>query len=284
MLLIVDSGTSKTDWLLSEPKQESLLFRTPGLNPFFLNEREMVKLIHQHGQDLLPYADLVTEIYFFGAGCSDPDRRELISNVLSQIFEKAFISVDSDLKGSAYATCGNQPGFCCVIGTGSNIAFYDGEKLHDGKHGLGYVLGDEGSGCTIGKRLITDFLYGNMPPDIHSRFQKAYGLTKEIIIRNTYLKAGANFYLAAFSRFLSEIRQEEYTQWVIKDAFTSFVLTHIKPYPENENHLFHFVGSIAFVFQQELREVCDIHNVPIGKIIQQPIFELEKYIIGQPAF
>lgn len=284
MLLIADSGTSKTDWLISVPGHESLLFRTPGLNPFFLNEREMVKLIHQHGQDLLSYADQVTEIHFFGAGCSNPDRRELISNVLSQTFEKAFISVDSDLQGSAYATCGNQPGFCCVIGTGSNIAFFDGEKLHDGKHGLGYVLGDEGSGCAIGKRLVTDFLYGNMPPDIHSKFQKAYGITKEIIIRNTYLKAGANFYLASFSRFLSEIRVEEYAQRVIKDAFTTFVLTHIKPYPKNEDYLFNFVGSIAFVFQQELREICGINNVGVGKIIQQPVFELEKYIINQPTF
>ncbi|MGV8880039.1 MAG: N-acetylglucosamine kinase [Sphingobacteriaceae bacterium] len=284
MLLIADSGTSKTDWLLSDPKQESLLFRTPGLNPFFLNEREMVKLIHHHGPGLLSYADHVTEIYFFGAGCSDPDRRELISNVLSQIFEKAFISVDSDLKGSAYATCGNQSGFCCVIGTGSNIAFFDGEELHNGKHGLGYVLGDEGSGCAIGKRLVTDFLYGKMPAHIHSRFQKAYGLTKEIIVRNMYLKAGANFYLGSFSRFLNEIRPEEYAQSVIKDAFTMFVLTHIKPYPDNENHLFNFVGSIAFVFQQELREVCDIHNIGVGKIIHQPVFELEKHIISQPSF
>lgn len=283
MLLIADSGTSKTDWLLSVPGNESLVFRTPGLNPYFLNEKEMVKLLGHHAPDLLQYADQVTEIYFFGAGCSSPDRREVISNVLSNFFVQAFVSVDSDLQGSAYATCGTQPGFCCVIGTGSNIAFFDGENLHVGKHGLGYVLGDEGSGCFIGKRLITDFLYGNMPADIHAMFQKAYGLTKEMIIRNTYLKAGANFYLASFSKFLIGIRQEEYGQQVIKDAFTVFVRTHIQAYPQYKEFIFHFVGSIAFVFQQELKEVCLQHHVRIGKVIQQPVYELEKYIANQPA-
>ena len=174
MILVADSGSSKTDWLLAVPEQEPLQFRTGGLKPYFLTEKEMVKILQDQGADLVAHAADINEIYFFGAGCSSPDRHEIVSNALSHLFPKAYISVDSDLLGSAYATCGHEKGLCCVLGTGSNISFFDGEEVHSGKHGLGYVLGDEGSGTWFGKALITDFLYGNMPEDIQAMFYDDY--------------------------------------------------------------------------------------------------------------
>src|SRR5471030_1687634 len=204
MILVADSGSSKTDWLLKQPGQVALEFRTSGLNPYFLTEKEIVKILQDQSPDMIAYNAEVKEIYFFGAGCSSPDRHEIISNALSQLFTKAYISVDSDLLGSAYATCGHDKGLCCVLGTGSNISYFDGVDIHSGQHGLGFILGDEGSGTWFGKALITDFLYGNMPPDIYALFDKTYGLDKDLVIANVYLKPGANSYIASFSKFLGE--------------------------------------------------------------------------------
>jgi glucosamine kinase len=169
MILVADSGSSKTDWLLSVPGQQTKAFKSAGLNPYFLTEKEITKILQDQVPDMIAFASDITEIYFFGAGCSSPDRHEIVSNAYQLFFLNAYISVDSDLLASAYATCGHEKGFCCVLGTGSNISFFDGEDIHDGQHGLGYVLGDEGSGTWFGKALITDYLYGNMPDDIQRK-------------------------------------------------------------------------------------------------------------------
>src|SRR6201996_4849534 len=225
MILVADSGSSKTDWLLAVPEQEPLQFKTGGLNPYFLSEKEMVKILQDQGADLIAHTAEITEIYFFGAGCSSPDRHEIVSNALSQLFPKAYISIDSDLLGSAYATCGHEKGLCCVLGTGSNISFFDGEDVHSGKHGLGYVLGDEGSGTWFGKALITDYLYGKMPTEVNSLFKAEYTIDKENIIFNVYQRPKANSYLASFAKFMSKIRTTEYGQALLKRAFVEFIET-----------------------------------------------------------
>ncbi len=281
MILVADSGSSKTDWLLAVPQQEPLQFRTGGLNPYFHTEKEIVKILQDQGADLVAHAADVTEIYFFGAGCSSPDRHEILSNALSWLFPKAYISVDSDVLGSAYATCGSEKGLCCVLGTGSNISFFDGEDVHSGKHGLGYVLGDEGSGTWFGKALITDFLYGNMPEDIHALFDKNYGLNKEIVINNVYQKPAANSYLASFAKFLNEIRTSEYCQSLLTRGFMEFIETDIQSYPQYHKYKCHFVGSIAYVFADELKALCAANGVQTGKIIKQPIFDLLQFIVSR---
>ena len=279
MILVADSGSSKTDWLLKQPGQEAREFRTPGLNPYFLTEKEIVKILQEQAPDLLAFGTEVKEIYFFGAGCSSPDRHEIVSNALSQLFTKAYISVDSDLLGCAYATCGHEQGICCVLGTGSNISFFDGEEIHAGTHGLGFILGDEGSGTWFGKALITDFLYGLMPEDINTLFNNTYQLTKEEVIVNVYQKPGANSYLASFSRFLNVIRRKPYGQELIKKGLQDFIDTNIKSYPQYSKTKCHFVGSIAFVFTKELTELCEAQGVHIGKIIKQPIHDLLNFIL-----
>src|ERR1700761_2584937 len=232
MILVADSGSSKTDWLLAVDQHEPLQFKTGGLNPYFLTEKEMVKILQDEGVEMVKHTAEITEIYFFGAGCSSPDRNEIVTNALSQLFPKAYISVDSDLLGSAYATCGHEKGLCCVLGTGSNISFFDGEDIHAGKHGLGFILGDEGSGTWFGKMLITDFLYGRMPDDVNTLFNNTYQLNKEEVIKNVYQKTGANSYLASFSRFLNVIRRNAYGQTLLKNGFREFIETNIKSYPQ----------------------------------------------------
>ncbi|RYZ92686.1 MAG: N-acetylglucosamine kinase, partial [Sphingobacteriaceae bacterium] len=236
MILVADSGSSKTDWLLAVPQQPPVAFATDGLNPYFLTEKEIVKIIQSQAKDLLVYADQVTEIYFFGAGCSSPDRHEIVSNALSQLFKDAFISVDSDLLGSAYATCGNEKGLCCVLGTGSNISFFDGSDVHSGRYGLGYVLGDEGSGTWFGKALITDFLYGNMPADIAAKFDELYKLNKEVVIKNVYQQPKANSYLASFSKFIFQVRDSDYAQQLLRKGLLEFIDTNIRSDPQHHKY------------------------------------------------
>ncbi|MBS1527100.1 MAG: N-acetylglucosamine kinase [Bacteroidetes bacterium] len=283
MILVADSGSTKTDWLLAVPQQNPLEFRTDGLNPYFRTEKEMVKILQEQGADLVAHAHEIHEIYFFGAGCSSPDRHEIVSNALSQLFPKAYISVDSDLLGCAYATCGHEKGLCCVLGTGSNISFFDGEEVHSGKHGLGYILGDEGSGTWFGKALITEYLYGNMPADIQKLFSEDYTVTKEIVIQHVYQQAGANSYLASFAGFMNKIRETDYGQMLIKKGFDEFIETNIKSYPQYHRYKCHFVGSIAYVFGEELKRHCESHEVKVGKILRQPIYDLLQFIVGRDA-
>ncbi|MGZ3999496.1 MAG: N-acetylglucosamine kinase [Mucilaginibacter sp.] len=281
MILVADSGSSKTDWLLAIPGQGPLQFRTGGLNPYFLTEKEMIKVLQDQGPDLVSHAADVSEIYFFGAGCSSPDRHEIVSNALSHLFTKAYISVDSDLLGSAYATCGHDKGLCCVLGTGSNISFFDGEEVHAGKHGLGYILGDEGSGSWFGKALITDYLYGDMPGDVQSLFSADYTVDKETVIINVYQKPGGNFYLASFAKFIGKIRDSQYGQELLARGFLEFIETNIKSYPQYHRYRCNFVGSIAYVFADELTRLCESNEIKVGKILRQPIHDLMQFILSR---
>ncbi len=283
MILVADSGSSKTDWLLTLPQQETKQFRTAGLNPYFLTEKEIIKILQEQAKDMIAYAAKIKEIYFFGAGCSSPDRHEIVSNAISHVFNKSYISVDSDLLGCAYATCGHEKGLCCVLGTGSNISFFDGEGIHDGQHGLGYVLGDEGSGTWFGKALITDFLYGNMPEEISLKFDDEYHLDKEIVIKNVYQTPNPNSYLASFSKFLGSIRESDYTQNLLHRGLIEFIETNIKSYPQYHRYKCHFVGSVAYVFADELKAVCKENGIHVGKIIQQPIHDLMAFILSRDA-
>jgi len=281
MILVADSGSSKTDWLLAPPGEEVRQFRTAGLNPYFLTEKEIIKIIQEQVPEMVASAAEIQEIYFFGAGCSSPDRHEIVSNALSFLFTKSYVSVDSDLLGCAYATCGTEKGLCCVLGTGSNISFFDGEDIHSGKHGLGFVLGDEGGGTWFGKALITDFLYGNMPHEISAAFDDEFHLDKEIVIKYVYQTPNANSYLASFSKFLSGIRTTEYAQALLRKGLLEFIETDIKSYPEYHTYKCHFVGSIAYIFENELRAVCKENHIHLGKIIQQPIHDLLAFILSR---
>lgn len=278
MILVADSGSSKTDWLLANPGSEPTEYRSDGLNPYFLTEKEITKKIQEQLAEVIAVASQVTEIYFFGAGCSSPDRHEMVSNALSHVFPKAFVSVDSDLLGSAYATCGKEKGICCVLGTGSNISFFDGEDVAEGKHGLGYILGDEGSGSWLGKRLITDYMYGHMPPEIHESFRTTYMLDKPTLIKKVYQEPRANAYLASFARFINSIQKTDYGQELLNSSFIEFIETNIKSYPEYHQYKCHFVGSIAYCFSDELKAMCTRYHVSVGKIIRKPINDLLNFI------
>lgn len=277
MILVADSGSSKTDWMAYSPNQ-TLTFSTQGINPYFVNAFDVVKILTKN-RDLLGYANSIKEVYFFGSGCSSPDKNEIISNGLSTFFPKAFISVDHDLTGSAYATCGDKKGLSCILGTGSNISYYDGQEVHRGKHGLGYVLGDEGSGTYFGRKMLVSFLHGTMPADLLPLFAKAYDVDRENVITNIYQKPFPNSYLASFSRFMIANKAHPFIQKVLRDGFQEFVDTNIKDYKAYRSLDCHFVGSIAYYYQDELKATLLANDIKVGKILQKPIESIFEYIL-----
>ena len=277
MILVADSGSSKTDWMAYSPGH-TLTFNTQGINPYFVNANDVVKILSKN-RDLSAYATTIKEVYFFGSGCSSPDKHEIISNGLSAFFTNAFISVDHDLIGSAYATCGDKKGLTCILGTGSNITYYDGTTIHDGKHGLGYVLGDEGSGTFFGRKVLVSYLYSTMPPELSIEFAKEFKADKDTVIQNIYQKPFPNSYLASFSRFMIAHKSHPFIQQILTDGFQEFVDTNIKDYKEHKTLDCHFVGSIAFYYQDELRKVCAANNIKVGKILQKPVTGIFEYIL-----
>lgn len=277
MIAVADSGSTKTDWMIHTPLGTQL-FTTQGINPYFLNAQDILKILTKK-KSLQPFAEQVTEVYFFGAGCSSPDKHEVVSNGLSSFFTKAFISVDHDLIGSAYATCGNDEGLTCILGTGSNISYYDGENVHNGRHGLGYILGDEGSGTFFGRKVLVSFLYGTMPQDLRIHFAATFEVTKEIVIENIYQKPFPNAYLATFSRFMAAHKSHPFIQQMLRNGFQEFVDTNIKDYKNYKTLTCSFVGSIAFYYRDELMEVCTKNQIKVGKILQKPIEGIYEYIL-----
>ncbi|HYK76050.1 MAG TPA: N-acetylglucosamine kinase [Daejeonella sp.] len=282
MILVADSGSSKADWILTFADSKQLEFRTSGINPFFLSEKEIIRILNQV-EVLQPYRDEIKEVYFFGAGCSSPDRREIISNALSKVFSNSFISVENDLLAAVYASCGNTEGLSCILGTGSNITYFDGANIHPGKHGLGYVLGDEGSGTYFGRKIITAYLYGTMPQHLQKDFDNTYKINKDIVLKNIYDKPAPNFYLASFAKFLSTHAEDPYIQELLTEGFEEFVQTNIQSHPNYTHYKCNFVGSIAFHFQDVLKKVCARHHVKTGKILKHPIEELTQFILDRES-
>jgi glucosamine kinase len=277
MILVADSGSTKTDWMGYSPN-EQINFSTQGINPYFLNAHDIFKLFSKK-KEIAAYASQVKEVYFFGAGCSSPDKIEVISNGISSFFTNAYVSVEHDLMGSAYATCGDKKGLTCILGTGSNISYYDGKTLHLGAHGLGYVLGDEGSGTWFGRKLIITYLYNQMPADLSFEFGQEFQIDKETVITNVYQKPSPNTYLASISRFMVNHKDHPFIINILREGFQEFVDTNIKDYSNYKSLDCHFVGSIAFYYQDILREVCLNNQVRLGQVLQKPIEGIYNYIL-----
>ncbi len=283
MLLVADGGSSKTDWILQPNHKPLEKHTTNGLNPFFWSEKEIVRSLNNY-KPFNKTADDVTEVHYFGAGCSSPDRRELVSNALTTRFKNAFISVESDSLGSAIACCRDKPGICSTLGTEANVSFFDGQENFPSNLGLGYILGEEGSGTYFGRVLINDYLYGNMPKEVSEAFHKEYRLDKETVIKNVYQKPMPNYFLASFAEFMSICYDHSYMKKLVHVGFDQFVKTHILTYPNYKDYECHFVGSIAFHFQEILKEVTDSYEINFGRVLEKPIDELFAWIKEKENF
>ncbi|MCO5234440.1 MAG: hypothetical protein M9888_11990 [Chitinophagales bacterium] len=281
MFLIADSGSTKTDWVFcSKDKGIIKTVATVGFNPIV----QKIDFIESHILNAFLKEDLkskVTHIYYFGAGCSSDERKKVIHNILQSVFVNAQIIVDHDMKAAVIATCGDEKGFSCILGTGSNAVYYDGIDiiLPKGSLGIGYILGDEGSGTHIGKYLVRDFLYQKLPADLQYHFETVMGIDRDIVLQNVYQRPNANSYLASFAKEIFDFKSLDYVQRILKQSFEDFFIFNISIFPDYQKYPVHFIGSIATHFEDELRRTALSLNIQVGKIIQKPIESIVRYYL-----
>ena len=273
MKVIVDSGSTKADWkVVSENKVQSV--SSIGLNPVFRS----VEVIRDKTKEAFLKAsidlDKVKEVYFYGAGCWDRKRNQKVVDGLTQVFEKAKIEVHHDLLGAARAVCGLEPGIACILGTGSNSCLYDGEKVTDNVTNLSYLLGDEGSGTHLGKRLIRAYFYRELPKDLIGPFDERFPGGTDAILNKIYGKETPNVYLANFTKFLSDHKDHLFVQRLIFNSFAEFIDRHVRKYKNHISLPVSFIGSVGYHFQDIMRVVLDERAMNTGQFIQKPIDNL----------
>lgn len=280
MIIIADSGSTKCDWIIYENENQQTRIQTLGLNPWHHSELFIEETVRNGLKSV--ENESIQQVFFYGSGSSTDDRKLMVKNALQKVFKTAKINVSHDLEASAIATCGNQEGLACILGTGSNICHWSGTKMieHDSFFGLGYILGDEGSGFTLGKNLIKAFLYNNTPVDITQKLIQT-GLNKEEIIDKVYAQKGANVYLASFSEFIYQNKENSFIKNLIHQTFSEFFQTHVLHFKNYQTIPCNFVGSIAYYFKDELMQVAEKYNVKVNTIIKQPIDNLLKYHLSQ---
>lgn len=275
MILIADSGSSKTDWRVIHPNEDISQFRTVGFNPYYQTQEDMeAGLNTPHILELNPN---INEVYFYGAGCTSEKNKAAVRKSINSIFKDAEVFVDHDLMASARATCGHQPGIACILGTGSNSGDYDGEKITSSRPSPGYLLGDEGGGAYIGKRFLQDFIYADMPNHIREMVVKEFNLTIYEIQENVYQKPFPNRYMAGFSRFISNHKSDPYCYQLLYDGFKDFFHRHVMRYENYQKKPVNFVGSIAFYNNDVLRKAGADFDIQIKTILESPIAGLTLY-------
>ena len=280
MILIADSGSTKSDWVLTDGINEKITFNTKGFNPFFHDETFILKNL-RNVTELKNTAELVKNIFFYGAGCSSKEMNTIIEKALSNFFPSAKIVVDHDLMACALSTYDGNPGISCILGTGSNSCFYDGNQIIEEVPALGYILGDEGSGSYYGKRLLTDYLYNRLPKNIHSDLENTFTISKDSIFENVYMRPNANTYLASFMKFISKYKNSEYIDNMITNGMKHFIETHVLCYNQHTQVSCHFIGSISFHFKDQLLRTANNLNINMGNIIQKPIDGLVNYHLNK---
>ena len=273
--LIVDSGSTKAEWCLLDGQKKRKIV-TQGISPYFLSSMQIKSILEK---ELMPGLKGVNPdiIHFYGTGCSKPANISIIKQALRKLFTGAELKVNSDIMGAAKALCGNEKGVACILGTGSNSCYYNGKKIINNRPGLGYILGDEGSGAYMGKKVIQYFLYNTFDPDLMDRFMAKYHTDSATIRDAVYRQPLPNKYLAGFVGFLIENRGHFMIENIIEDSFNDFFFTHICKYKESWTLPIHFTGSVAYGFKDVLKEMCQSYVLELGNVLKQPMDGLIKY-------
>ncbi len=277
MYLIAESGSTKCDWILVDQQGNYVdLYKTMGYNPFFHSTDFIVNDLASH-KDLMHIADKVERLYFYGAGCENLSLNNVVKLALEKTFTGSKVFVEHDMKAAAYSTYDGAPCITCIIGTGSNSCYFDGQTIYEEVPALAYILGDEASGSYLGKKLIAAYLYKKLPKEIEYDFDKEFGLSKEDIFDRVYNKPHANVYLASFTRFVGRHKEHPFINAFIMQGMREFFEYHVKCYEQYQKLPVHFVGSVAFHFQEEMLVVAKEYGVNIGRIVKEPIMNLLEY-------
>ena len=273
--LIADSGATKCEWcLLQQGKKKSIT--TQGISPYFLSASQITELLTA---ELLPKLKqvVVDEVFFYGTGLANINNTKIMKSVLKKAFPKAAIEVQNDLLAASRALCGKEKGIACILGTGANSCYYNGKKIVKNSPGLGYILGDEGSGAYLGKKVIQYYLYQTFDEELKARFEKRFAVSNNEILENVYKKPLANRYRASYAIFLAENRGHYMVENIIEDGLNDFFFTHLYKYRESWTLPIHFVGSIAHGFRDVLKELCDTYELELGTILKAPMAGLITY-------
>ena len=276
MILIADSGSTKTDWCYLAPDGQHTLLQSEGINPYFQESDNIAEIVREVVYEKADTSAL-THIYFYGAGCSSDEKCNIVRNGLQQIYPDAAIEVEHDMMAAARALCNNSKGIICILGTGSNSVLFDGEKITEDVPSLGFILGDEGSGAYLGKELIRRFLYGELPQTLHNNFILESGATKEQILDSVYKKPLPNRYLATFSKFIHTHIENEVMYQLVYDAFNAFIHHHISKYTDYNSTPLHCTGSVGYTYKDILLQVCRSNHIQTGNIVKSPLKGLITY-------
>ena len=271
MILIADGGSTKCDWILLNNKGDQIFkTRTKGLNPAVFPENMLEQRIEEN-PDLQEVKSTVERIHFFGAGCGTESPRKLLEDIIANFFTNASeVLVKEDMVAAAYAAT-TEPGIVCILGTGSNSCFFDGENIEMAVNSLGYILMDEASGNYFGKRLLRDYYYKRMPPDLAKKFETEYNLDSDEIKRNLYKKENPNTYLANFAEFIFSNERNGYFYKLVHEGIQEFIHSRVLSFKQAQNVPIHFIGTIAYFSEDIIRAVAQPYHLEIGNIIRRPI-------------
>ena len=270
IILIADSGTTKTDWCLVDGGAIVKSICTKGMNPYFQSVEEITNEIKTV---VVPQIGDVSvdAVYFYGAGCVF-DKVDLMRDAISLCIKTSVIEVCSDLLAAAHSLCGREAGIACIMGTGSNSCFYDGEKITQNVPSLGFILGDEGGGVTLGRLLVSDVLKGVLPAYIRDAFFEQFKLTQADILDSVYKRPFPNRFLASLSPFLSEHIDAPEIRTIVISSFTSFLTRNVMQYDYKE-YAANFTGSVAFHYKEILMETAESLGISVGKVLKSPFVD-----------
>src|ERR1700744_3768360 len=277
MIAVVYSGSNYADWRLADKGRTIATFKTSAINPYFNDEKSILQLLNKN-INLIHHAEEIKRIYFFGAGASTDDLKQVIHNALSAFFKFGKVSVDHDIDAAAIAWCKNTPGIISICGSGSNAAWYDGRKVKPNNYGLGYILADEGSGNWLGKQLLKAFMNETLPPNIRKKFDHKYDFDRKTLLEKIYRQKQPALFLSSFTDFYLENKDDNYLKNVIITGFNRLINTYLVPlYKQHPDAQVHFAGSVAANFQDYLYEATANTKLTIATIIKEPINNLLTY-------
>ncbi|MGE5423939.1 MAG: hypothetical protein ACM3N9_01165 [Syntrophothermus sp.] len=274
--LVADSGSTKTQWVLLENSKTIASVRTAGMNPYFITDYRAEAIVTEELVPHLPHLG-VDQIHFYGAGCSTDNNIRMLKNAMHGSFPSSEIEVYHDILGAARAVCGNTEGIACILGTGCNSCYYDGMEVYSKIPSLGYLFGDEGAGSYLGKKLLESYLKGRMPQELVLQFDHEFHYTLEEILTSLYNRPSPNRFLASFSLFIAPRIHHPFLFELVKNSFTEFFKEHIIRYENYQKLPVNFAGSIAWYYQDILKEVAGNYNVGIKKVLESPIRGLIEY-------
>jgi glucosamine kinase len=275
-ILIADSGSTKCEWCVVDKGKVKKTVFTLGISPYFLNSQQIEALVRK---DLYPEVNRFSfdAVFYYGTGCKNPANRTMVRKALKKVFPAASIEVDHDLMGAARSVCKSGKGIACILGTGSNSCYYNGKKIVKNSPGLGFILGDEGSGAYLGKKVLQYSLYKTFDEELQYRFNEKFNLTEVEILDKVYKQPLPNRFLASFTLFLAENRGHFMVENIIEDGLNDFFFQHVCKYNESWKYPIHFVGGVSYGFRDVITELCSSYELELGTILQNPMEGLVEF-------